>query len=297
MSTDSEITPGDEEALFGASMSTQLADELAQSLEGYFSTNVPTLPMLLHPDVLLKRLRNSYLLHVDILEHYCQNRIFAIAPFVSKKRRISIAQELKRYGSSQEVTILSTKEQEKLLQEQEQSAITNDKFSLEESSAMEGIASEAVEQMKQETLLLQKRLQRAQQKRATMKKRLDSLSMQESLTEMGTKQNIPDIHSSLLLVATQKTRLNGLELAKIQLLEEEGHFLFNTSNDKRGHDQTDILRDMVIDVGGELRRKKNKTMSLEERYEQDKQMWEKDGPYRRLVESLAEKKNNATKQS
>ena len=162
---------------------------------------------------------------------------------------------------------------------------------------MEGIASEAVEQMKQETLLLQKRLQRAQQKRATMKKRLDSLSMQESLTEMGTKQNIPDIHSSLLLVATQKTRLNGLELAKIQLLEEEGHSLFNTSNDKRGHDQTDILRDMVIDVGGELRRKKNKTMSLEERYEQDKQMWEKYGPYRRLVESLTEKKNNATKQS
>jgi len=95
----------DEVALFGETISTRLADKLAESLERSFDSNVQNLPMLRDSGPLLLPLRNSYLVHVDLLEDYCQSSIFAISPFVTSKLLAQILELLSKYGSAEEVDV------------------------------------------------------------------------------------------------------------------------------------------------------------------------------------------------
>jgi len=266
---------GDDEIdLFQAPMSARVADKLANRLQESFQTNVENLPMLRDADLLIKQLKDSYLVHVDVLEQYCYERIFAVKPFATAKQSRQIIDHCNKYKSVDDVEIPSPEEQQNVLDSRKATAQVASNEDIRSGS----VSPEILKNMQKEIVLLRKELSKVKSKREKLQQRLSSVEQARKIAGMASQANVSIVHDSLTAVVLGASSLAECDDSGKEYLESM----------KRGEDE-EVSVDLAVDVSEALRRKRLKMMTLEERYEEEcqqtnlKACFEEDGPHRRLL--------------
>ena len=246
----------DEEAVFGEIMSTVVADRLAERLELSFATNVHNLPMLRDPEPVLKRLKEAYILHVDLVEQLCSRRIFSISPFVSRKRREEVLRLLIPTDSAQRnIVAIDGDQQEKNLETKKTVAIQP--IFADNENPPPVVTQKGNDDLQKELVALQRKLEKSKSQLRNLKNELKDLSKVNKLCKMATETSVTPIHDSMTALA--------MGASSLQQFEEKGRDYINKHKrlQEESNDET-----LVVDVQAPQRRKRSK-MSREERYAED----------------------------
>ena len=280
----------DEEVIFGGvKMSALLTDKLAERLEEAFTTNVQSLPMLRDPEPLLKKLREAYLLNVDLVEDICARRIFSLTPFVSAKRRQEVLELLTSFESVEAIRAAAKEEQQKFVLRQQQHTEDSVKPIFDESEKPPSSVSEKdVEDLRRTILSMEKKLEKSKALLKQKKKDLHDLASATKLCKMATETSVNQVHDTMTALTVGASSLQQAEEQGREYINE--HKRVSEEPKEEGGDADALL----IDVSAAVRRKRSK-MTLEERFENDmndpnqplreiKTIAElKDGPHQRIL--------------
>ncbi|KAL7576052.1 hypothetical protein ACA910_000837 [Epithemia clementina (nom. ined.)] len=245
-------------------MSAVLADKLAKRLEESFATNVHNLPMLRDPEPLLKRLKDSYMINVDLMEELCARRIFAVAPFVSTKRREHV---LKLFPTFESVDAIraAAKEQQKEHQtvlEEKQREVDAIQPIFDGQNSPPKASQKDVDDLRETILSLQNKLEKSKIQLKNNKQRLKELTEATELCKMALETSISPIHDTMTALAMGASSLDQVEEQGCEYINEQKRL--REENDQ----EIDVEEALLIDVTSAAGRKRTK-MTLDERCTND----------------------------
>ena len=274
---------------------TSIADHLSSRLEQAFTSSVAQLPMLRQPNVLLQRLRHSYLRNVDIFEVYCSRNLFTLDKLSSsnskrlRQRVVQLFREIKHSSDVVFPSVFQNDDNNKTsaaavvhpLVLPEQAANNNDGSPPLLASA-DGAELQALQD---EITTLRERLVTAQQTRGDLRRSLDEIEQAERLADMalealaaqtqGQQQlDHRKLHDSMTAVAVGAQGL--------LLYEQQGrdHLLEHISNNSNNNNQRNRSEIMMTSNGDHdennawncmLLADKKKPLSIVELYQQEKE--------------------------
>ena len=249
-------------ALFG-SLNATIADKLSDAIDAALTVGVSSLPLSdpQRQERLQALLRQTYWRNVDVMEVYSHRNIFSIQNFTSHQRETIV----KLFSSDDDdASIFHPPKQQS---EDDVTSTTNKENTTNTTnidiSPQDIPTPEQIKALLEETKELRQKLKRLKRQRCQALRRTKELEVAEQLAQLATTQletendNIASVHSN---VTATVMGVQGLE----QLQSKAKELVDQLDTEKRGRDHDDDTQEIEFP-------NKKKEMTLEERYQQERE--------------------------
>lgn len=158
-------------------LNTKFCDHLSQQLQEVFVATVPDFPRLERPEILLKRLENSYMRHVDVMEVYAGRNIFTLDN-IPPNRRARIAQLFAETPDDEDAIVLQLRDPP--AQDHDSSASLA--IDLQKLASAPAPTREQVREKRRSVAALATKLDAMRRRKAVLERRVGELEVAQQMT-------------------------------------------------------------------------------------------------------------------
>jgi len=248
----STTTMKEDTALFG-SLNASIADKLSDSIDAALTVGVSSLPLSdpQRQEKLQAILRHSYWRNVDVMEVYTQRNIFSIQNLTPHQRETVV----KLFTSNDDASVFTVPN--KTMEADDSTDKENAANTTLKITPQDIPTPEQIKALEQETIELRQKLKQLKRQRCQVLRHTKELEVAQQLAQLAsTKLEHTDIH---LDVTSTVMGVQGLE----QLQSKAKELVEKLDEEKRGRE--DDTQEIV------LPNKKKANLTLEERYEQERE--------------------------